>query len=477
MKDDFDVVVIGAGPAGYVAAIRCAQLGMKTACVDDWTDAAGEPSPGGTCLNVGCIPSKALLESSEHYAGLRGGLEGRGIRLQGVELDLDAMMAHKRKVVSELTGGIRQLFGANGVTLVPGRGQLLAERRVRVTRGGESRELEAGQVILAPGSQPVVLPGIPLDGERVVDSSGALAFDAVPQRLAIIGAGVIGLELGSVWRRLGAEQVILLEAQEEFLPMVDTAVAKLAARLFKGQGLDIRLGSRVTACELRGDGVAIHYQDASGEQSLEVDRLVVAVGRRPNTDGLATDEAGLLLDEWGFVHVDEYCASNLPGVWAIGDAVRGPMLAHKGSEEGVMVAERIHGEAARVDYDCIPSVIYTLPEIAWVGQSEQALKAAGQEFRAGVFPFAANGRARAMDATDGFVKILADAVNDRILGVHMIGPACSELIGQAVTAMQLGGSAEDVALGIFAHPSLSEAFHEAALALHGRALHIARPRG
>jgi dihydrolipoamide dehydrogenase len=476
MADQYDVVVIGGGPAGYVAAIRCAQLGLNTACVDQWRDREGRPVLGGTCLNVGCIPSKALLESSERFAETRHSLEAHGIRVSGVELDLESMMARKDKVVSELTQGVAQLFKANGVTWIQGHGQLDANREVRVrSNGGEStRVLQAENVILAPGSSPVELGSVPLQDDIVVDSTGALEFREVPQRLGIIGAGVIGLELGSVWRRLGTETVTVLEAQDRFLPIADDAVAREALRVFTAQGLDIQLGSRVTACDAEDGRVRIGYQNGNGDMQAEFDKLIVAVGRRPNTDQLATDEAGLLLDEWGLVHVDDQCRSNLPGVYAIGDAVRGPMLAHKGSEEGIMVAEILAGQAASVSYGAIPSVVYTLPEIAWVGETEQSLKASGCDYRSGMFPFAASGRARAAGESRGFIKILTDAKSDRILGVHMIGPHCSELISQAVIAMELGASAEDIGLIMFAHPTLSESFHEAALAVHNRAIHTAR---
>ena len=476
MSDEYQVIVVGAGPAGYVAAIRCAQLGLKTACIDDWTGPDGKPALGGTCLNVGCIPSKALLESSEQYSHARQGMAERGIHVADVSLDLDRMMQHKQRVVGELTQGIAQLFRANGVTHIQGRARLVAERQVVVVQGDNELTLRAANIILAPGSSPVQLSGIAQDDTYIVDSSGALAFNEVPARLGIIGAGVIGLELGSVWKRLGSEQVVLLEAQDSFLPIADEQVAAQALRSFTGQGLDIRLGSRVTTCAVKDSEVELGYQNADGEHSMQFDRLVVAVGRRPNTENLASDESGLLLDEWGFIHVDEQCSTNLPGVWAIGDAVRGPMLAHKGSEEGLMVAEQIAGHVAHVDYNTIPSVIYTQPEIAWAGQTEQALHAAGVKFRSGLFPFAANGRARASGQTEGFIKVLADEKTDRLLGVHVIGPQASELVAEAVIAMQLGGSAEDIALTVFAHPTLSESFHEAALALHGRALHIAPAR-
>lgn len=474
MTEQYDVVVIGAGPAGYVAAIRCAQLGLNTACVDQWTNRQGRPVLGGTCLNAGCIPSKALLESSERYAETRDTLIAHGVRTTGVELDLGAMMARKDKVVEELTQGIEQLFSSNRVNWIQGQARLHANREVRVSGGDGTRILQAEHVILAPGSSPVQLDTVPLHEDIVVDSTGALEFSEVPRRLGIIGAGVIGLELGSVWRRLGSQTVTVLEAQECFLPIADDMVAREALRVFRAQGLDIQLGSRVTACEVNGGAVHIHYQNGDGDHEAEFDKLIVAVGRRPNTNHLATDEARLLLDEWGLVHVDERCKTNLPGVYAIGDAVRGPMLAHKGSEEGVMVAELLAGHPAGVNYAAIPSVIYTLPEVAWVGETEQALKASGSEYRSGLFPFAASGRARAAGDSTGFVKILADAQTDRIRGVHMIGPHCSELIAEAVVAMELGGSAEDIAMTMFAHPTLSESFHEAALAVHGRAIHIAK---
>ncbi len=479
MDNKADVIVIGAGPAGYVAALRCAQLGLDTVCVDDWIGADGQPAPGGTCLNAGCIPSKALLESSEHYAHALHGLREHGVDAAGVTLDLDRMQARKRRVVAELTQGISQLLQANRVRWLSGRAQLLPDKRVRLTgHDGAERELQADAIILAPGSTPAQIDSVTQDNERVVDSSGALEFTEVPRRLGIIGAGVIGLELGSVWKRLGAEQVTLLEAQAEFLPMADRQVAREAKHSLERQGLDIRLDCRVLSSDCGTDPLVIRYQDGDTEQSVEFDKLIVAVGRRPNTQGLAADETRLLLDEWGLIHADAHCRTNLPGVYAIGDAVRGPMLAHKGAEEGVMVAELIAGRvAAALDYDTVPSVIYTLPEIAWVGQTEQGLQAAGVDYRSGVFPFAASGRARAMGACEGFVKLLADSTSDRILGAHMVGAQCSELIAQAVLAMRLGGSSEDIALTIFAHPSLSESVHEAALAVDGRALHSLRKAG
>ncbi|VAW82141.1 Dihydrolipoamide dehydrogenase of 2-oxoglutarate dehydrogenase [hydrothermal vent metagenome] len=473
MSNSYDVIVIGAGPAGYVAAIRCAQLGLRTACIDQWLDPDGEPVLGGTCLNVGCIPSKSLLESSEHYVQAQQGLGDHGIDVSTVTLNLTAMQARKQRIVRELTQGIQQLFKANKIDWIQGCGQLLAGQHVSVNVSGQVSEYQATNIILAPGSSPVQLDRIPWDNDIVVDSAGALALEHVPRRLGVIGAGVIGLELGSVWRRLGAEQVTLLEAQDQFLPMADEQVAKEALKAYTQQGLDIQLGCRVTTAEVKAGQVDIVYQDADGnEQAATYDKLIVAVGRRPNTEALAVDEAGLLLDEWGFVHINEQCRTNLPGIYAIGDAVRGPMLAHKGSEEGVMVAELIAGHAARVNYELIPSVIYTLPEVAWVGKTEQALKAVNADYRAGVFPFVASGRARAMGQTGGFVKLLADKQTDRILGAHLIGPQCSELVAELVVVMQLGGSIEDLCMTVFAHPSLSESVHEAALDVDGRAMHM-----
>jgi dihydrolipoamide dehydrogenase len=474
MADQYDVIVIGAGPAGYVAAIRAAQLGYRVACIDQWQNAGGVAVPGGTCLNVGCIPSKALLESSHRYLQISDALSDHGIRVAGVELDLAAMMARKERIVKELTQGIEQLFKANGVEWIKGTARLAANKQVEVSAADarESVTLAGEHVILAPGSSPVTMEQVPLLEGRVVDSSGALEFEEVPQRLGIIGAGAIGLELGSVWRRLGAQNVTLLEAQESFLTMADRQVAAQAMRSFKRQGLDIQLDSRVLSCSNNGTGLEIEYRNPDGSHRVEFDKLIVAVGRRPNTHNLADAEAELLLDEWGFIHVDEQCRTNLPGVYAIGDAVRGPMLAHKGSEEGIMVAELIAGQAARVDYAAVPSVIYTQPEIAWVGETEQSLQARGTAYRSGMFPFAASGRARAHGDTEGFIKLLADADTDRVVGVHMIGPDCSELISQAVIAMRLGASAEDIALTMFAHPTLSESFHEAAFAAHGRPIHV-----
>lgn len=476
MSNNYDVIIIGAGPAGYVAAIRCAQLGMKTACVDKWLGEDGQPSLGGTCLNAGCIPSKALLESSEWYDRLQQGVATHGITVDGVTLDVAAMIASKDAIVRDLTGGIASLFKANGIEWIQGRGQLRSDRQVQLTtHSGEQQAVTAAHVILAPGSIPVPLAVAPLDNDTIVDSEGALGWTDVPQRLGIIGAGIIGLELGSVWRRLGSE-VTLLEAQDVFLPMADQQIAKSALRSFQKQGLDIHLGTCVKSTAITDEGVLVEYENSATEKSLIVDRLIVAVGRQPCTEGLATADAELLLDERGFIHVDEDCSTSAPGVYAIGDAVRGPMLAHKGSEEGIAVAERIAGQHSEVNYEVIPSVVYTHPEIAWVGRTEEALMQAGTDYRTGTFPFAASGRARAMQETDGMVKILSDAVTDRVLGVHIVGQSASELIAQAVTAMEFDASSEDIARIIFAHPTLSEALHEAALAIDNRAIHVARSR-
>jgi dihydrolipoamide dehydrogenase len=470
---EFDVIVIGAGPGGYVAAIRCAQLGMKTACVDAWLNADGKPSLGGTCLNVGCIPSKALLDSSHHFHNLHELLPAHGIQVKEPSIDLGAMMSRKDKVVRQLTRGINGLFRKNKVTSIAGTARFEEPHRLAVTRhgGGGEETLSAPQIIVATGSVPMSIPVAKVDGERIVDNVGALSFEAVPKRLGVIGAGVIGLELGSVWSRLGAE-VVILEALTDFLPPVDRGIAKEALKTFGAQGLDIRLGCKVTGAKPGKKAVEVTYEDGSGSHALEVDRLVVAVGRRANTEGLAPEAAGLSLDDRGRIVVDEHCRTGVDGVWAIGDCVQGPMLAHKASEEGVAVAERIAGQASHVDHALVPWVIYTHPEIAWVGKAEHELEAEGVEYRAGSFPFLAIGRAQGAGETTGSVKILADAKTDRILGVHVFGANASELIAEAVTAMAFHGSAEDLARTVHAHPTLSEALHEAALAVDRRAIHI-----
>lgn len=468
----YDVVVIGSGPAGYVAAIRAAQLGLKTACIEKRRDQSDKVAFGGTCLNVGCIPSKALLDSSHKFYEASKDFSVHGIEIKDISFDVGAMMKRKDGIVKQLTGGIAQLFKSNGVTPIEGTGRLLSGKKVEVTDpSGETQELEAEHVILAAGSLPIDIPPAPVDGDRIVDSTGALEFDAVPKRVGVIGAGVIGLELGSVWARLGSD-VVVVEALEDFLPAVDKQIAKEAAKTFKKQGLDIRLGCRVTGSEVKKDCVALTYSDGDKEHTEEFDKLIVAVGRRPQSEELLAKDCGVNLDERGFIFVNDVCETDAAGVYAVGDIVRGPMLAHKGSEEGIMVAERIAGKKVQMNYDCIPSVIYTHPEIAWVGKSEEQLKADGIEYNTGVFPFAASGRAMAANDTGGMVKILAGKDNDRILGCHIIGPSAADLVQQIVIAMEFGSSAEDIGLTVFGHPTLSEAVHEAALAVEGMAIHI-----
>ncbi len=477
MNKNFDVIIIGAGPAGYVAAIRCAQLGLSTACVDDWLDADHQPSPGGTCLNVGCIPSKALIESSELFEKGLHQYAAHGINIEGVSLDLATMLASKDKVVRELTQGVAALFMANKIHFISGRGRLLANKRVEVSWLGEDKTetIEAKHIIIATGSSPTSLSVAPFQEDLIVDSTGALAFPEVPKRLGIIGAGVIALELGSVWKRLGS-QVFLLKSSHSFLPDADQQVAKEALRLFTQQDLDVRMGAKIEACRVIDDQVELSYRDEQGEHKERLDKLIVAIGRRPNTDNLLGPGTDVELDERGFIQVDNQCRTAAPDVFAVGDVVRGPMLAHKGSEEGVMVAELLAGHFAQVNYDTIPSVIYTSPEIAWVGKTEEQLMAAGADYQVGTFPFSGNGRARAMMQTDGFIKLLADKKTDRLLGAHMIGPQCSELIMQVKIAMDFGSSSEDLAMTMFAHPTLSETLHEAALSVSGRPLHAVQKK-
>jgi dihydrolipoamide dehydrogenase len=472
MTQKFDVVVIGAGPGGYVAAIKAAQLGLKTACIEKYQDGEGKLALGGTCLNVGCIPSKALLDSSWKFHEAQDGFAIHGINHAGVTMDVPAMVGRKANIVKNLTSGVSTLFKANGVTVLQGHGKLLAGKKVEVTGPNGVEIVEADNVILASGSRPIDIPPAPVDQKVIVDSTGALEFQQVPKRLGVIGAGVIGLELGSVWSRLGAE-VTVLEALDTFLMAADTAVSKEALKTLTKQGLDIKLGARVTGSEVKGEEVLVKYTDANGEQSITFDKLIVAVGRRPVTTDLLAADSGVDIDERGFIFVDDYCATSVPGVYAIGDVVRGMMLAHKASEEGIMVVERIKGHKAVMNYDLIPSVIYTHPEIAWVGKTEQALKAEGVEVNVGTFPFAASGRAMAANDTGGFVKVIADAKTDRVLGVHVIGPSAAELVQQGAIAMEFGTSAEDLGMVVFSHPTLSEALHEAALAVNGGAIHIA----
>jgi len=473
MSQKFDVVVIGAGPGGYVAAIKAAQLGLKTACIEKYQDKDGKIALGGTCLNVGCIPSKALLDSSWKFHEAQDGFAVHGISTKGVSIDVPAMVGRKNTIIKNLTGGVAGLFKANGVTLLEGHGKLLAGKKVEVTdKDGKTSVVEADNVILASGSRPIDIPPAPVDQDVIVDSTGALEFQSVPKKLGVIGAGVIGLELGSVWARLGAE-VTVLEALDKFLPAADEAVAKEAFKTLTKQGLDIKLGARVTGSEVKKKQVTVNYTDSAGEQKIVFDKLIVAVGRRPVTTDLLASDSGVDLDERGYIFVDDHCATSVPGVYAIGDVVRGMMLAHKASEEGVMVAERIAGHKAQMNYDLIPSVIYTHPEIAWVGKTEQQLKSEGVAVNVGTFPFAASGRAMAANDTGGFVKVIADANTDRVLGVHVIGPSAAELVQQGAIGMEFGTSAEDLGMMVFSHPTLSEALHEAALAVNGGAIHIA----
>ncbi len=470
---EWDVVVIGAGPAGYVAAIRCAQLGLKTACVDEWKNHQGESSLGGTCLNVGCIPSKALLESSHLYQQANADFGAHGISVSSLKMNVKIMQARKDQVVSDLTSGIQVLFKANKVVSIHGRAKITAVDTIEIS-SRETRkkidELKTKKIIIATGSSPVRLQQAPIENNCIIDSAGALELTEVPRTLGIIGAGAIGLELGSVWSRLGSK-VTLIEAMQNFLPMADKKLAALAQRSLK-KSLDIRLNARLVSAEVKNKKVHIVYQDKSGEKKAAFDKLVIAVGRKPNSDRIFGEELGIEKDERSFILVNEHCRTSVPNIYAIGDVVRGPMLAHKGSEEGVMVAEHIAGNFAEVNYDLIPSIIYTHPEIAWVGKNEDECKAAGIKVNVGSFPFVASGRARAMNETEGLVKIIADAETDRVLGVHIFSAQASELIAQAVLMMEMQATAEDIALTMFAHPTLSETMHEAALAVHGRAIHI-----
>ncbi len=471
--NQFDVIIIGAGPAGYVCAIRCAQLGLKTACVDAFKGKDGKQALGGTCLNVGCIPSKALLDSSKQFWGLTHNLPAHGISVDNAKVDMQTFIGRKDKIVKQFTGGVGMLFKANKVTPFFGTGKLLKGNQVEVSGfDGNKQTLKAANVIIATGSVPIELPFAKFDGKTIIDNAGALDIDAVPKRLGVIGAGVIGLELGSVWKRMGAE-VTVLEALPDFLGAADADIAKAAAREFKKQGLDIHLGAKVSKAEVKKNAVEVTYADKDGEHKITVDKLLVAVGRRAYTQGLLGDGTGVKTDERGRVEVDEHCWTGVDGVWAIGDCVRGPMLAHKGEEEGVMVAELIAGRAGHVDYGVIPWVIYTEPEVAWAGKAEQQCKDEGIPYKTGNFPFAANGRAVAMNEPAGLVKVIAHAETDRILGVHMCGPAVSELIAEAVVAMEFKGSSEDLARIVHAHPTLSEVVHEAALSVDKRALNKA----
>jgi dihydrolipoamide dehydrogenase len=475
MSQSFDVIVIGGGPGGYIAAIRAAQLGFKVACIDEWKNAAGGPAPGGTCTNVGCIPSKALLQSSEHFEHARHHFADHGISTGEVTMDVTKMLARKDAVVKQNNDGILYLFKKNKVTFFHGRGSFAGAADgaylVKVT-GAQGADLSAKQVVVATGSSARQLPAAPFDEMNILSNDGALRVGAAPTKLGVIGSGVIGLEMGSVWRRLGAE-VTVLEAMPTFLAAADESVAKEALKIFTKQGLKIELGVKIGEITNGKKGVSVAYTNAKGEAAqLEVDKLIVSIGRVPNTQGLNAEAVGLKLDDRGAIVVDDECRTNLPGVWAVGDVVRGPMLAHKAEEEGVAVAERIAGQHGHVDLGIVPWVIYTSPEIAWVGRTEQQLKADGVAYKAGQFPFLANGRARALGDTTGFVKILADAPTDEILGVHIIGPMASELIAEAAMAMAFKASAEDIARICHAHPSLSESTKEAALAVDKRTLNF-----
>ena len=474
MSKSFDVVVIGGGPGGYIAAIRAAQLGMSVACIDEWKNDKGGPAPGGTCTNVGCIPSKALLQSSEHYEHASHGLAEQGVDIKGVKLNLAQMMGRKDGVVKQNNDGILYLFKKNKVSFFHGRGSFAsadAQGYQIAVSGASAETLTAKHVVIATGSIPRELPGAAFDEKQILSNTGALAIDAVPKRLGVIGAGVIGLEMGSVWRRLGSE-VTILEAMPVFLGAVDETVAKEAHKLFLKQGLAIEMGVKIGTIN-NGKEVSVEYVDTQGKEHKALfDKLIISIGRIPNTIGLSPEAVGLKLDERGFIAVDDQCRSSLPNVWAVGDVVRGPMLAHKAEEEGVAVAERIAGQHGHVNFGTIPWVIYTSPEIAWVGRTEQQLKADGVAYKSGSFPFLANGRARALGDTTGLVKFLADAKTDEILGVHIVGPMASELIAEAVVAMEFRASAEDIARICHAHPTLSEATKEAALAVDKRALNF-----
>jgi len=470
MADAFDVVVIGGGPAGYPAAIRAAQNGLSAACIDEWKNRDGTFAFGGTCLNAGCIPSKALLESTELYHRVREELPTHGIRVSDISIDVATLQKRKAGIVRKMTDGVAALFKAAGVTGIQGHGRLLLDKRIEVSApDGSRRDLLAKNVVLASGSAPIELKSAPFDHQRILDSWDALELASAPKRLGVIGAGAIGLELGSVWRRLGSE-VVILEALPDFLATCDQQLAREALRHLKRQGLDIRLGATVTGAKVAGDTVAVAYRDAKGEQTLTVDQLVVAVGRRPYSRELLSSGTGVELDERGFIKVDEHCRTAVPGIYAIGDCVRGPMLAHKGKEEGVMVADLIAGRFGEVNYKAVPSVIYTAPEIASVGATEEQVKASGRPYKVGVVPFLANGRARALEAAQGFAKLIAARDDDEILGVHIVGPFAGELIAEAVLALEYAASSEDLQRTMHAHPTLSEAVHEAALAADKRSI-------
>ena len=472
----YDVVVIGSGPAGYVAAIRASQLGLKTACVEDYINESGDMTLGGTCLNVGCIPSKALLDSSHRYSDALNHLDGHGIGIKKVDLDIPVMMQRKDDIVKKLTGGISGLFSANKVVSIHGRGKVLANSMVEITKTDGSIELvETKNIIIATGSSPIQIPSAIFDNKNIVDSTGALEFNKVPKTVGVIGAGVIGLELGSVWSRLGSK-VTVIEAMDNFLPMADADIAKDSLKDFIKQGLDIKLGSKLISSNSLKNSVKISYENKEGTHEIEFDKLIVAVGRKPNVSEVFSKDSRITLDDNGFISVNDHCQTSNDNIWAIGDVVRGPMLAHKGSEEGIMVAERIAGKFAEMNYDLVPSVIYTHPEIAWVGKNEAELKELGIEYKVGKFPFSASGRALAVEQSTGFVKLISDARTDTILGAHVFGPSAAEIVQQALISMEFGASSEDLGLTIFSHPTVSEALHEAALAVNNQAIHIGNKR-
>ena len=467
----FDVVIIGSGPAGYVAGIRAAQLGLSTACIEKSCDSEGKSQLGGTCLNVGCIPSKALLDSSHRYSDALNHFSDHGIEVAAPKLDIPKMMERKNKIVAQLTMGVGGLFKANKVTSIIGEAKVLSANQVEVSNEGKTAIIETKNVVIASGSSPINIPVAPIDHKNIVDSTGALEFSSVPKKLGIIGAGVIGLELGSVWSRLGSE-VTILEAMDDFLPMTDKRISKDVLKEFNNQGLNINLGCKVTSAKAAAKNVKVVFDTKDGSSELTVDKLIVAVGRKPNVDNLFCENSGLTVDEKGFIPVNDFCETEIKNIWAVGDVVRGPMLAHKASEEGIMVVERIAGKHAEMHYDLVPSVIYTHPEVAWVGRNEEELLEAGVEFKSGSFPFAASGRALATGESTGFVKVIAEKKTDTILGVHVFGPAAADIVQQGVVAMEFGASAEDLGLTIFSHPTVSEALHEAALAVNGNAIHI-----
>jgi dihydrolipoamide dehydrogenase len=470
MSEQYDVVVIGGGPGGYVAAIRTAQLGLSTLCIDNFIGKDGKPALGGTCLNVGCIPSKALLDSSKNFAHMQHDYHLHGISFENAQIDVNTMIERKDKIVKQFTGGIAGLFKANKVKAAHGTGTILANNQVQITNGDKSTTVTAKNIIIATGSTPFSIPNVEIDNKMIVDNAGALNIDATPKKLGIIGAGVIGLEMASVWGRLGSE-IVIFEAMDSLLAAADKAIAKVAAREFKKQKMDIRLSTFVKAAEIKGKQVEVTFEK-NGEKSTEsFDKLLVAVGRKANTEGLLSAESGVALTDRGQIEVNDLCQTSAPGIWAIGDVVRGPMLAHKASEEGIAVAERIAGQHGHIDFNTVPWVIYTEPEMAWVGKTEEQLKEEGADYNVGTFPFTAIGRAVAMNQTQGMVKLLADKETDTLLGAHIIGANASELIAECVVTMEFQGCAEDLARIVHAHPTLSEAVHEAALNVDKRAIH------